>query len=238
MDDKERHSAFLSALTTEHFVLQTAASSTISEAAARGSLYLFSLSSALVAMGFTSQSREVFMPFVATVVPAVFLLGLFTIKRLVDTTLENLQYLAGIARIRSYYRTLTPDAARYFAAETGRWPEVKTTPSLRFGPLVPFFSTTASMIACVNNIVAGAGVTLLANALLGGHPIGLAVVFGIGAAIAFTLVFLAYQHSRFKTLDLAMLGPSPVPPASASAPADNNLNSHGHAERRSKSTEE
>ena len=40
MDDKEQQSAFLSALTTEHFVLQTAASSTISEAAARG-LYWF-----------------------------------------------------------------------------------------------------------------------------------------------------------------------------------------------------
>ena len=209
-------------------MLQTAASSTISEAAARGSLYLFSLSSAVVAMGFTSQSREVFIPFVATVVPAVFLLGLFTIMRLVDTTLENMQYLVSIARIRSYYRTLTPDAARYFAADWGRWPEAKTTPSLRFGPLVSFFSTTASMIACVNNIVAGAGVTLLANALLGGHHIGLAVVFGIGAAIAFTLGFLAYERSRFKTLDLSMPDPSPEPHASAAAPA----------ERRSKSAQE
>lgn len=44
--------AFLTALTTEHFVLQTAAGATVSEAATRASLYLLSLSSSLVAMGF------------------------------------------------------------------------------------------------------------------------------------------------------------------------------------------
>ena len=34
MDEKERQSAFMSALTTEHFVLQTASSTTVSESAA------------------------------------------------------------------------------------------------------------------------------------------------------------------------------------------------------------
>jgi hypothetical protein len=204
MDDNQRQSAFVSALTTEHFVLQTAASSTITEAAARGTLYLFSLSSALVAMGFTSQSRDLFVPFAAAVVPALFLLGVFTVVRLVDTTLDNMQHMGGIARIRGYYRTLTPEAARYFAAETGRWPEGRP---VRHGPLSAFFSTIASMIACVNNIVAGAGVTLLANALLGGDHIGLALVFGIGSTLALTLVFLVYQRWRFTTIDVAMPGP-------------------------------
>src|SRR4029434_9968309 len=111
------------ALTTEHFVLQTAANATVSEAAARASLYVFSLSSVIVAMGFTSQSRDVFLPFAAAVLPALFLLGIFTVVRLVDTGIENQQFLAGIARIRSYYRTLTPEAALYFSAASGRWPE-------------------------------------------------------------------------------------------------------------------
>ena len=51
----ERQTAFMSALVTEHFVLQTAASATVTEAASRTSLYVFSLSSSLVAMGFVSQ---------------------------------------------------------------------------------------------------------------------------------------------------------------------------------------
>lgn len=102
-------SALLTALTTEHFVLQTAASSTISEAAARSSLYVFTLSSSLVAMGFTSQSPDVFMPFVAAVLPAIYLLGALTVVRLLDTTIENIRCLIGIARVRRHYRSLSPN---------------------------------------------------------------------------------------------------------------------------------
>ena len=135
MDDKERQAAFLTALTTEHFVLQTAASATVSEAAARASLYVLSLSSSLVAMGFASRSQEVFLSFAGAVIPALFLLGLFTIYRLVDTGIENQQYLTGIARIRGYYRTLTPEAAVYFSAESGRWPEGHASPPVLFRPV-------------------------------------------------------------------------------------------------------
>ena len=115
MDEKADQAALLSALTTEHFVLQTAYSSTVSEAAGRSTLYVMALSSSLVAMGFLSQSQVLFRPFVATVLPAVFLLGLFTVVRLVDTGLESMQYLTGIARIRGFYRTLGAQAAEHSA---------------------------------------------------------------------------------------------------------------------------
>jgi hypothetical protein len=61
MGTDEQRSALMTALSTEHFVLQAAASSTISGSAARSSLYVFSLSSSLVAMGFTAQSREIML---------------------------------------------------------------------------------------------------------------------------------------------------------------------------------
>jgi hypothetical protein len=86
------HPDFVSALVTEHFVLQSAASNTVSEAGARASLYMIALSSSLVALGFASQSPRALVPFAATVLPAVFLLGLFTVVRLVDTGVENLQF--------------------------------------------------------------------------------------------------------------------------------------------------
>jgi hypothetical protein len=107
----------MSALVTEHFVLQTAASATVTEAASRTSLYVFSLSSSLVAMGFVSQFPQTFRLFAAAILPALFVLGLFTTVRLVDTGIENQQFLRRIARIRAYYRTLTPEAAEYFSAE-------------------------------------------------------------------------------------------------------------------------
>ena len=65
-DEKERQSAFFAALTTEHFALQTASSATVNESAARASIYVLSLSSALVAIGFVSQSRDILGLFVAS----------------------------------------------------------------------------------------------------------------------------------------------------------------------------
>ncbi|HEY9421294.1 MAG TPA: hypothetical protein VIW92_07770 [Thermoanaerobaculia bacterium] len=115
MDDQAERTALLSALTTEHFVLQTANNSTYSEASARSTLYVMALSSSLVAMGFVAGSTDLLVPFAAISLPAIFVLGIFTVVRLVESALESMQYLTGIARIRGYYRTLGPEAARHFA---------------------------------------------------------------------------------------------------------------------------
>lgn len=201
MDEKERQSAFITALTTEHFVLQTAANSTTTEVGTRASLYILSLSSSLIAMGFASREPEVFVPFVAIVLPAVFLLGVFTAIRLVDANLESMQFLTGIARIRSYYRTLLPEAAHHFAAEWGRWPESRGEPALRLGLLVAFFTTTASMVAFINSIVAGVGVALLAGHLLLPDQMMLASLMGAIVAAALMAAFFAYQRWRYRVFD-------------------------------------
>ena len=200
MDDQSNNAAFISALTTEHFVLQTAASSTIAEAAARATLYVMALSSALVAMGFASQSSTVLMPFGLVVLPGIFILGIFTVVRLVDTTLENQQYLTGIARIRGYYKSLAPEAARYLRSDTARWPETAVPPSLTRGPFFAMLGTTASMIAFLNNLVGGATVTLGAIALLGRNRLGIALCAGIGATVILMALFMSYQSKRFQEL--------------------------------------
>lgn len=99
-DSAAAQEALLTALTTEHLTLQSAADATVADAGARSSLYVFALSSSLVAMGFISQSRDLFVPFVAAVKSALFLLGVLTVIRLVDSALENMQCVSGIARIR------------------------------------------------------------------------------------------------------------------------------------------
>jgi hypothetical protein len=199
-DDESEQTALLSALTTEHFVLQTAYSSTVSEASGRSTLYVMALSSSLVAMGFLSQSQELFRPFVATVLPAVFLLGLFTVVRLVDTGLESMHYLTGIARIRGFYRTLGAKAAEHFTPEQGRWPEVES-PAERLGALSAFLGTTASMIAVINSVVAGAVVALLVQAVAPTSPGWLGIAGGVTAALLVTVAFLLYQRWRFAVFD-------------------------------------
>ena len=203
MDEKERHSAFLSALTTEHFVLQTAASATVTESAARASIYVMSLSTSVVAMAFASQSRDAFGPFAAAVLPALYLLGVFTIIRLVDISGEYMQYLAGIARIRSYYRGLNPDEAEYFGSE-----DAHSIPSLQLGRSIAFLTTSSSMVAFINNIVAGAGIALLARRFLGVQRTSVAVLLGVGGAAALMAAFFAYQRWRF-TMFEPVVTPSP-----------------------------
>ncbi len=205
---KESQAAFMSALTTEHFVVQSSMSATNTESAQRASLYVFSLSSALVAMGFTARSPEFFVPFVATVLPSLFLLGVFTSVRLIDANLEMMHLLMYVARIREYYRTLTPDAEELFSPETGRWPEDRGTPALRLGVFIGYITTNASMIALINSIVAGAGVALLAGRVFAAGK-ATAVWIGILAALVLMTLFLVFQRWRYKsTLPRALYGAS------------------------------
>ena len=181
-------------------MLQTANNSTYAEASSRSTLYVMALSSSLVAMGFVAGSTELLVPFAAISLPAVFLLGIFTIVRLVESALESMQYLTGIARIRGYYRTLGPDAAHHFAPEFGRWPEM-VPPALRFGPALAFFGTTASMIAVINNVVAGVGMALFTRFLSPAAPSWVDTVVGIAGALILTWLFYAYQRWRFADYD-------------------------------------
>ena len=209
MDQKESPPAFMSALTTEHFVLQGSLTANTSEVGARASLYISSLSSSLVALGFASQSPVLFGPFLAVVLPAVFVLGLFTSVRLVDSNLEGMVYESEIARIRKYYRTLGPEAQELFSTESGQWPENLAWPALQLGPFVGFITTTASMVAFINCIVAGVWVALLASRLLGENEVLLASLIGAGAALAVMAAFLAYQKWRFDSVKLAGVKEAP-----------------------------
>jgi hypothetical protein len=202
MNDQPVDGRLHAAMTTEHFVLQSANGSTYAEASARSSLYVMALSSSLVALGFVSSSREVFLPFAATILPALFLLGLFTVVRLVETGLESMQYLRGIARIRAYYRTLGPEAAGQFSAESGRWPEV-TSHALRLGPTFAFFGTTASMVAVTNNVVAGTGVAVLVGATWPQASTWVCALLGVAVAALLTCVFYLYQRWRFGEVEPA-----------------------------------
>lgn len=200
MDEEAQGRALLTALTTEHFVLQTANNATYAEASARSTLYVMVLSSALLATGFVAGSTDVLVPFMAIVLPAVFLLGLFTVVRLVETVLESQHCERGIARIRAYYRTLGPEAAHHFSPQSGRWPEAEA-PALRLGIVIALFGTTASMIAVINNVVAGVGVALLARLLVTSIPAWASTAAGIAAALLLTGLFYAYQRWRFDDHD-------------------------------------
>jgi hypothetical protein len=197
--------AFMSALVTEHFVLQSAAGVTVSEASGRTSPYLTALSSSLIALGFAAQAPGAFAPFAAVLLPTVVVMGLFTIVRLIDTGVQNLTFQAGIARIRGYYRTIRPESAAYFTEWGGPNSDEATQAmaavGVKFGPLVGF-STTASMIATINSIVTGAGVALGCVWATGRDQLPLAVLLGLATVVVSMAVFYRYQNRRFQRFRL------------------------------------
>jgi hypothetical protein len=122
----------------------------------------------------------------------------------VDTGVQNLTFLAGIARIRGLYRSMDTQAAKYFtpwgAAGAGEATQALASLSVRQGRLVGF-GTTASMIAAINAIVAGAGVSLAAERLLGRELLGVAIALGVLTLISALTLFHTYQNRRYRQFE-------------------------------------
>ncbi|MHA3701025.1 hypothetical protein ACXR2U_02480 [Jatrophihabitans sp. YIM 134969] len=193
----DRPQALFNALMTEQFVLQSARSVTVNESSSRAALYLTTLTSTLVAFGFLSRTAYADR-YLATVMPVVVILGVFTYQRLVETSLEDIAALAAIQNIRQLYRKLVPDAADYFVV-----PDVASAANEMFDigrrrTWVSLLFTVSSGIAVVNSIVAAAGVAVLVDTTHV-HP---SVVMSSGAVTAVALVaaHLRYQERRYRAV--------------------------------------
>jgi len=185
--------AFMSALVTEHFVLQSARSTTTGEAVGRSAVYLTCVSSSLVAFGFFAAATHRLAAVVAAVLPALIILGIFTFVRLVETAVEDTVLMQRVDAIRRYYVTLDPGAAAFFPSrEDFMASGMPTSTGISFA-LPEMFFTSASMIAAVNGILAAAGAAALVDAA--GVPLAAAVIVGVAAAfLVYGLHMLWMRH--------------------------------------------
>jgi hypothetical protein len=175
----------LSALTTEQFNLQTARMGTIAEANGRSTLYLGALSSAVIAMAFvgqTSRLGDTFYLFALTLLPPLFLLGVFSYLRLVQTSIEDMVYAIGTFRIRQYFLGLDPAAVPFFPpTDPQGMTKLERMGVVATGPL-QMLLTAASMVGCINAIVGGVAVALAGRSLLEA-PVAVAAVTGTVVAL-------------------------------------------------------
>jgi hypothetical protein len=186
-------SSLLTVLTTEHFTLQGARGSTISESSARAALYVGAVSSALIALGFLGQANRfgaAFDAFALVVLPTVYLLGLFTFVRLVQSSIEDLLYGRAINRIRSFYLRLAGAESRYFLLE-GHDDVYGVLANMGIGrpSRWQLYLTLASMVAVVNSVIGGTTVALAARLL--DASIAVSVLIG-GVALLLSL----FLHDR------------------------------------------
>jgi hypothetical protein len=186
--------AFITALVTEHFVLQSARSATVSEAVGRSAVYLTSVSSALIAFGFFAQTTHRLAPVVATVLPALIILGIFTFVRLVETSIEDVVLRRRIEAIRLYYARLDPAAVAFFAAPgTTGFAAALASTGMRASWTEMLF-TSAGMIAAVTSILAGAGAGLLLDAAA--VPLPAAAAAGAAAAVGVFVLHMLWMYRR------------------------------------------
>jgi hypothetical protein len=185
----------LTALTTEHFTLQGARAQTAGESASRASLYILSVSSTLVALGFIAQASatgSTFHVFALTVLPTLYVLGLFTFVRVVECGAEDFRYGLAINRIRGYYKQLAGEQAALFLLsghDDGRG--VFANAAIPVEGRRQYF-TFATVVAVINSVVGGSAVAIATGAVAGA-PLGIAA--GIGGLVALGSLALLVRHA-------------------------------------------
>lgn len=193
---KEQVGYALTAMTTEHFVLQSARAATVSEANGRVSVFLAAVSGALVALGFAAQASKfgtAFRLLALLLLPVLSYLGVVTQERVLQSGIEDAAYARRISMARRFYVDVAPGLAPYFqrpdpTAGPGVMPADSAMPMVRFQVLV----TTGGMVAVITGVLAGATV----GVLLGLFGLGPAVGYPVGACVAVGSAGLLLDHQR------------------------------------------
>ena len=202
----------LTALSTEHFTLQGARSQTMSESSARASIYVFAVSSALVALGFIGQVSDVgdvFNVFALTVLPTLYVLGSVTYVRLVECGAEDFRYGLAINRIRHYYKEIAGSRADLFLLsghDDGAG--VFANMGVRAEGRKPYFAFSTAILV-INSVVGGVALALALGVAVDAS-LGLAAVFGAVAAIVSVVAWVTYAD---RLLDASAAADEPLFPS-------------------------
>ena len=193
--DSPDRQELLTALTTEHFTLQGARAQTAGESASRASLYILSVSSTLVALGFigqASQTGQTFHVFALTVLPTLYVLGVVTFVRVVECGAEDYRYGVAINRIRNYYKQIAGDQARLFLLSghddgRGVFENAAVPPDRR-----KQFFTFATVVAVINSVVGGSAIAIALSAIA---EASLGVAAGAGGAVGLLSLAVLQRHA-------------------------------------------
>lgn len=196
--DKTTQEQILQFMTTEHFTLQTAKSATVAEANGRATLFLSTVSSAVVALAFIGQVSgigEAFFLFGLVLFPSLFFLGFVTFERAIQTAIENMIHSRGINRIRHYYVELAPEIRPYLIHSThddvaGALYDMGIVPS---NSEWQHFVTNAGTVAVINSVLAGVFAGMFSKFAT---PLSLYASAGLGIVVFAVSVAM---HRRYQT---------------------------------------
>jgi hypothetical protein len=202
----------ISMMTTEHYNLQSGRSMTVADANGRTTLFIGTVSGALIAIAFAGQASQMgtaFFIFSLVLFPALVFMGLFTFERGLQSGIEDLIYACGINLIRQLYLEHAPQMRPYFilsahGANGKPLLDGGTNPSW-----CQVFLTTAVMIAFITSMLAAVFAGLLVAVLT--FPLPVCMSAGIVLFLASVGIVQRYQWRQWKRLEQKLTLLFPIP---------------------------
>jgi hypothetical protein len=173
-------------LATEHWSMLATRSMLWNEVFSRASMFITSLSAAVVALALVAQATGFgpgFLLAALLILPVVLLMGIATVIRLGDANTEDYGLVMGMNRLRHAYLQLAPELEPYFT--TSQYDDqAGVMQSFCSGFRISFariLGGTPSLIGAINVVVTGVIASLVALAL--GATGQVNVIVGVTAAL-------------------------------------------------------
>jgi hypothetical protein len=186
-------------VTTEHFVLQGARSSTIAESTGRANMFLAAVSGGLVALGLVATASRVgtaFFAFGLALLPTLAFVGLVTFERVLQSSIEDKGYARRIALLRGYYFDNAPELAPYLLSVPAA--ERLRVQGLALGdPRWQRFRTVAGMVGVITAVLTG-GTAALAAIRISDHSLAAALIAGGLVALFVLGALMRFQRSAWE----------------------------------------
>jgi hypothetical protein len=185
----------LQILATEHWSLLATRSLTYTESLGRVNMFLTILSGAVIALALVAQADRFGTAFISIAIfmlSVVFVVGVFTVARLMSLNRDDFRWVIGMNRLRKAYLELHPDLEPYFT--TSPYDDlpgalqtlgIDVTGSDRLGSMFHGLQTLPGMLSVIVAAVAGA-----VGALIGVGFAAPSVVVLLLGVVSFLLAFV------------------------------------------------
>ncbi len=189
-------------MTTEHYNLRVALSMNTTEITGRSTLFVGTVSSALIALAFVGQVSHLgsaFFVFGLVVLAALIGMGLITFVRVLESSNTQFMYARGINRIRHLYLEYAPQMQPYFILSAhddveGTLADMGVMHSSVWQGLF----SLAGMVSVITSVLAGSFVGLLLAAF--GLPLAVTVSAGVVAFLLSVGLHQLYQWRNWQQL--------------------------------------
>jgi hypothetical protein len=209
-------------MATEHWSLLASRNLAWTESFTRASMFLSTLSFAVVAMALIGQASgfdEEFRIFALVVLPVVLFLGIATSLRMDSANHHDVQCIIGMNRIRAGYLEIAPDLERFFVmGTTDDFEGIAATMSVfpRRSTILNLVGANPTLLAVLNSVLVAAIVALAGMQL--GLEMATSLLVG-GAAFLVSVAVWAYM-TRHMLTDLMDRHHPVFPPRRAPEPPE------------------